>query len=682
MTRQKANILDTVMGTAVAMVANIALAYILYIIARAEYLFENYSYFADSLTAGKLMRMAAGALRFDTSAIVYTNMLYIVMMLFPLWLKERPSYHKTCKWVFVIVNSLCLIVNLCDSVYFPYTLRRTTTSVMREFQNDNNISGVLLTETINHWYLVVLGVVLIYALWKLYVMPRTDGRIYTIAKERMVHAGIYLLMLAAAVPLCIGACRGGLASGIRPITINNANQYVDRPMECALVLNTPFAILRTIGKNVFKVPDYYTDQQQLDKVYTPIHPGATFAGLPPESGDSAAVVSAAAPGNAAPTVAHMKKNIVVIIVESFGREYIGALNKDLEGGKYQGFTPNVDKLVSQSATFRYSYCNGQKSIDGMPSVLSSIPMFVEPFVLTPASMNTYTGIAGLLKDWGYHTAFFHGANRGSMGFMAFANKTGFEQYYGRQDYAADSRFGGDADFDGNWGIWDEPFMQYFCTKMGEMKQPFMTAIFTVSSHHPFVVPEKYKNTFKEEQLPIHKCIRYTDMAIGKFFESARKQPWFENTIFVFTSDHTNQSNHPEYQTDLGRFCSPILIYDPSGNIKPGMRNAVAQQIDIMPTLLNYVGYDKPYLAFGIDLLRTPAEETFAVNYLNGVYQYVKYGHVLQFDGSEVKAVYSLDDRLMRRNLKGHTAVEKTMVGELKAIIQQYMNRMVGDKLMP
>ena len=95
----------------------------------------------------------------------------------------------------------------------------------------------------------------------------------------------------------------------------------------------------------------------------------------------------------------------------------------------------------------------------MPSILSSIPMFVEPFFLTPASMNHVSGIARLLADEGYETAFFHGAQRGSMGFQAFANATGFKDYYGREDFDADSRFGNDDDFDGTWAIWDEPFLR-------------------------------------------------------------------------------------------------------------------------------------------------------------------------------------------------------------------------------
>lgn len=330
--------------------------------------------------------------------------------------------------------------------------------------------------------------------------------------------------------------------------------------------------------------------------------------------------------------------------------------------------------------FKYSFCNGRKSIDGMPSILCGIPMFKEPFVLTPASMNDYTSMAGLLAAKGYSTSFFHGAIRGSMGFLAFSKKIGFQQYYGRQDYDADPRFGGEDDFDGHWGIWDEPFLQYWAAKIGEMKQPFMTTCFTVSSHTPYVIPDKYKNIYKEEGLVIHKCIRYTDMAIGKFFAVAQKQPWFKNTIFVITSDHTNLSDHKQYQTDIGGFSSPIIIYDPSKEIKPCMKNGIAQQIDILPTVLSALGYDKPYLSFGCDLLTTPMKETYAVNYLNGIYQYCKYGYTLQFDGKQTIGIYRLDDKLMQHNLKGKVKEQAQMEKELKAIIQQYMYRMVHDKL--
>ena len=292
-------------------------------------------------------------------------------------------------------------------------------------------------------------------------------------------------------------------------------------------------------------------------------------------------------------------------------------------------------------------------------------------------MNDMTGLAGILGDEGYETAFFHGAPNGSMGFQAFAQKTGFQTYYGRTEYEAAK---GTNDFDGTWAIWDEPFMQYYAEKMTQMKQPFMTTLFTASSHHPFVIPKQYESQFPEENLPIQKCIRYTDHAIGQFFKTASKQPWFDNTIFVLTSDHTNQSDHAEYQTDLGGFCSPIIIYEPGR--EPQLQDKIAQQIDILPTVLGMLGYQKPYFGFGIDLLNTPSDNTWAVNYLNDVYQYIKNGYVLQFDGTQTKAVYSLDDRLMKKNLKGKVTQQSQMERELKAIIQQYMERMTQNRLLP
>ena len=635
----------------VATLFNLLIAYVVYFIARISYLFENWSYFSQNLSFGHLMEMLGGGLVFDTSAILVTNIPYIVLMLFPLHQKETRFYKQLCKWVFLIINSLALAINLCDAVYFRFTMRRTTTTVFSEFSNEGNLGGIFLTETLRHGYLVLVFVLLVWLMYRFYRTTNLDSRKLSWWRYDLVA----LLSLAAFAPFVVAGIRGGFTTAVRPITISNANQYVDRPVEAALVLNTPFSLYRTIGKSVFVVPEYFTDEKEMAAIYSPIH-------IPSDS------------------VPMTKKNVVVLIVESFGREYIGALNANLENGRYKGYTPHIDSLISKSITFTRSFCNGRKSIDGMPSILSSIPMFIEPFFLTPASMNHVSGIASLLAGEGYQTAFFHGAQRGSMGFMAFARSTGFQDYYGREDYDADKRFNGDEDFDGMWAIWDEPFLQYYATKMSEMKEPFMTAVFTASSHHPYVIPEKYKDVYPEEGIIMHKCIRYTDMALGKFFATASKQPWFNNTIFVLTSDHTNMSDHDYYQTDLGGFCSPIIIYEPGR--EPAMQDKIAQQIDILPTLMGLLHYPKPYFAFGIDVLNTQAEETWAVNYLNGIYQYVKYGHVLQFDGQQTKAVYALTDSLMQHNQQGKLPQQQRMERELKAIIQQYMERMTQDRLAP
>ena len=630
------------------LLCNLAIAYVLYFLARIIYLLVNYSYFEQGLTGSHLTEIFQGGLVFDTAAILVTNIPYMVLLMLTPW-------RKIAKWVYVIINSAAVATNLIDSVYFRYTMRRTTTTVFSEFQNESNLLGVFGTEFVNHWYLVLLFALFVYGLWKLY---RDPGKA-NVGRCWWRWYPIQVVLLAAFAPFVVAGIRGGFTTAVRPITISNANQYADRPIEAALVLNTPFSLYRTIGKDVFVVPTYFADQKEMEAIYSPVHDGL--------SGDSA----------------FTPKNVVILIVESFGREYIGALNKTLENGRYKGYTPYVDSIISKSVTFSHTYCKGRKSIDGMPSILSSIPMFVEPFFLTPASMNQVSGIASLLAGEGYQTAFFHGAQRGSMGFQAFSRATGFQDYYGREDYNSDARFGGDADFDGMWAIWDEPFLQYYATKMSEMKEPFMTAVFTASSHHPYAIPEQYKERYPEEGIIIHKCIRYTDMAIGRFFEKASREPWFNNTIFVLTSDHTNLSDHEFYQTDIGGFCSPIIIYEPGNTERqPEIQDKIAQQIDILPTLMGMLHYQKPYFGFGIDVLNTPAEDTWAVNYLNGIYQYVKQGHVLQFDGQQTKAVYALSDSLMQQNLINKVPQQAQMERELKAIIQQYMERMVNDRLTP
>lgn len=640
----------------VCVLANLLLAYVVYFIARIAFLMENHNLYTDKLTTVHLFELLRGGLAFDTSAILYTNALWVLMMLFPLHLKETKVWHQCCRWTFVIINTLALAVNLGDAVYFKFSMRRTTTTVFQEFRNETNLGDIFLTEALNHWYFFLIAAAVGYGMWKLYRSPRLERKTISGGKYFVVT----LLSLLAFVPFCVAGMRGGWTRDIRPITISNANNYCDRPTEAGIVLNTPFSLIRTIGKNSFEVITYYNNKVELASIFNPVH-------TPLASQDD--------------TLPATRKNVVVLIIESFGREYIGAYNKHIPG--YKGYTPFLDSLIANGAlTYRYSYCNGHKSIDGMPSVLSSIPMFVEPFFLSPYSINRVSGLADCLNGEGYETAFFHGAERGSMGFMAFARATKFQKYYGREDFVADKRTRGDAEYDGWWGISDEPFMQYYCRKMTDMKQPFMTALFTLSSHHPFRVPAAYRGRFPEEdpKMPIYKVIRYTDMALQHFFASARQQSWFKNTIFAITSDHTNMVKIPEYATDLGGFCSPIIFYDPSGDMGKGMVDAVAQQIDIMPTILGQLGYKKPYVAFGIDLLHTPPSETWAVNYTNGIYQYVKYGYVLQFDGHQTRAVYALTDRLMKHNLKGKVKQQRQMEREVKAIIQQYMERITENRL--
>lgn len=310
-------------------------------------------------------------------------------------------------------------------------------------------------------------------------------------------------------------------------------------------------------------------------------------------------------------------------------------------------------------------------------------MFVETFFLTPASLNEVGGVAKELSRSGYYSTYFHGGHNETLGFKAFTHATGYNGYSGLDEYEKSPKYNGYGDFDGKWAIWDEPFFQFFADNLEQMHKPFLATLFSATSHHPYKLPAQYKEVFPEEGgQEIHKCIRYTDMSLRKFFDRVKNEPWYSNTLFVVVADHTNESSHAEYKTDLGLFSVPILFFTPDGSLKPQMReDIIAQQIDIMPTILSYLGKKNPYVSFGCDLLTTPATLTSAVNYNNGIYQYVKGDYVLQFDGTRTRAVYNFKtDRLMMHNLIGKVPQQSHMEQELKAIIQQYMQRMNSDRL--
>ena len=632
-----------------AFLLNLVLMYGVYALCRLVFLWENWDALATGWDKLDKLEAAVGSWMFDTSAICYTLALYALLMLAPWPWKDRKTWQRVAKGYYLVAAVLAVVTNLGDAVYFKYTGRRTTLSVFNEFQNEGNMGQIIVHEMAAHWYLFVVGGLIIYMVWRAYRIPqpyapRKGWRYYVV--QTVVFVVVALLSVAG--------MRGGFTNETRPIALSNANQYVNQPAEAVLILNTPFSMMRTATKKVFVDPQYMPTAE-MDALFSPVH-------------------------RPKPPTAVRKKNVVVLILESFGAENSAWLNPTLEGGNYKGRTPFLDSIMQHSLTFERSYANGRKSIDGMPSVLSSIPMMVEPFFVTPAALNKVSGIAGQLATWGYHTAFFHGASRGSMGFMAFARATGFAHYYGREDYVADARFGGSADYDGTWGIWDEPFLQYYATKMSDMPQPFCTAVFTLSSHHPYAVPAQLESRYPQEgKNPLNRCVRYADDALRAFFAKARQQPWFKNTIFVLTADHTSFSDHDIYQTPLGLYSVPIAFYDPSGELPAERRAGIAQQSDIMPTVLSYLGYDRPFVGFGRNLLAEG--EGWAVAYLNNGYIYTEGDLLLMFDGQRTTGLYAATaDPYCRQNLIGKRPEQTAMERRLKAIVQSYMQRMTRNQL--
>lgn len=630
-------------GPYLALAIRLALMLLLYGILRLGFYGFNMAQFPQ-VSFSELMYMMAGGVKFDIVALLYINILYILLVSFPVPFKYNPLFSKISKWVFVVSNSIGIALNLVDFAYYPFTLKRTTGTVFGQFANEENLGKLFLDFGLEYWYLVFFFVLIVWGLIKLYDLVQVEKP--TVFNWKFYS--VQLLLLLTVAFLFVGGVRGGWAHSTRPITLSNAGDYVKSPEEMNIVLNTPFSILKTLKAVSLKEEHFFSDQE-LNAMYPVVH----------QPKDSAQF---------------KKLNVVLLILESFGKEHIGFFNKDLENGTYKGYTPFLDSLIEQSYTFTRSYANGRKSIDALPSVITGIPSIGEPFVLSIYSGNKTTSLAKLLSDEGYETSFFHGAPNGSMGFSAYMQLAGIKHYYGKNEY------NNDADFDGIWGIWDEPFMQYMAKQMDQMKEPFFSSFFSLSSHHPFKVPEKYAGKFPKGTLPLHEPLGYADHALKEFFQTASKSPWYNNTLFVICADHASMSHFKEYNTMPNSFAIPIVFYYPGGELK-GVSDKLVQQIDIMPTVLNYLQYDKPYFSFGFDAF-APDRNNFVVSNIGNIYNFFMGDYFMTYGDKEVKSVYNLKaDKFLEHDLKGKDPqVQDSLMKHLESFMQQYNNRMIHNKL--
>ena len=667
------------------------LAYIIYTLCRAVFLIYNLD-LLQPMSGADLWNIFRGGLMFDTTAILYTNILYLVLSFIPAPFVFNRIYQKILRILYVTVNFICVCMNLGDTVYFPFSMRRVSMTFFSEFTGDINFGTILLESLAMFWYITLIGIILLLLLiWlsgscKYIKSPayaaRTAGAATTSGAATVAGAattattataagalslpqrrramwralGLQALALIITAPLFIIGVRGGATRTMRPITLSNAGDFVQVAIHTQAVLNTPFSIIRTIGKAKFTKQNFYPTEAALEQVFTPIKnlPDGTTAQTLQANGTAASASIRTKEGPALQdshfvpalqleegATVGSKRNIVILIVESFAAENMSFLNPELP----ESLTPFLDSLSREGLLCTNAFANGRKSIDAVPSILASMPSLITSFAVTPYATNDLNGLPDILKEMGYYCAFLHGAPNNSMGIRAVSHLCGVDNYYGKTE------FGDDSKFDGAWGIWDEYFLPFAANTISTFKEPFCASIFTLSSHHPFKLPKEYEGVFPQGATDLQRVTPYTDMSLRKFFEQARKSDWYKNTIFVITPDHSTLTGHaPKYKTPIWSTSIPIIFYAP-GFIKPGRYNAPVQQLDIMPTLLGLLNYNKPYFAFGRDLNRDSTLQPFVINYGTNQFQLIQGDTLLVRDNkSLVAAYYYKTDSLLLNNL--------------------------------
>ncbi len=614
-----------------------AFVLLFYIIARlCFYIFNLKSY--DSISTKSILYSFVFGLKFDIATIALLSLIFTLFVCLPSWFYKNNYFSFFEKTFFVIINLPMVLINIPDVEYYKFIGRRTNFEIFAIAGDIANQSLSLLT---HFWYLVLI-MALITILFISY-LPNNKQLYFQETKNFSVPNFIAFVSLSILlIGLQILTFRGGFQE--KPLRINQAFVQNDNALG-NLALNSAFTFLTTSDAVGTQKVAYFPPTFDIKKyLNTEVE---------------------------APNFKHIaKQNVVILILESFGREYMGLKNP------YKGYTPFLDSLSKKGIFFNNNYANGRSSQDAVPSVIASIPrLFSEPYITCRYQSNKIIGLGTALAERGYATSFFHGARNGSMGFEGFSQIAGFQKYYGLNQYPSEKI---EKDYDGQWGIMDLPFLHFWVEELNKEKKPFLSVFFTLSSHHPYTIPKLLEGKFPKGTLPIHESIGFADYALKSFFAEAQKQPWFNNTLFILTADHTSLNEIKQYGTAIGVHKTPLIFYHPNYSEMESIRNKIddsiiTQQLDIMPSVLDYLNH-KPnqYLPFGKSVFSTN-QERFSINYDLGFYQLIGQKYYYKMSDEGKGNLYELNNRQV--NLP---KIQAHFDSTLKAYIQYYKNGAIDN----
>lgn len=558
---------------------------------------------------------------FDLITIALFFFPYLILAYLPLPEKWEKIRRWTKSPVFFLTVLLIFIFNAWDVAYFSYTAKRTSFDYFVYMLTNTETSSLAGDFILEFWWLILCFALSIYVVVRSYRKLNTPS----IAWREKRNWLLFVLILGSSV--LIG--RGGFQ--LKPIGIIEATNYSSLENAPA-VLNSAFTLVKTWNLKGVEEKKYF-GESELKAIFNPVQQSQPQSFLPNGT------------------------NVCFILLESFGTMYCGPNSPE-------SYTPFLDSLLTQSLFFEDAIANSRTSMDAVPSVVSSIPAYTnESFILSSYSSNQFQGLPSILKEFGYYSAFFHGASNGSMRFDGFTSAAGFDSYYGRNEYP------NDAHFDGNWGIEDHHMLQFAADEMNHFKEPFFSMIFTLSSHHPYTIPASYKSRVKHGPEPLCATISYVDLALKEFWEKAKKQPWFKNTLFVFCADHVGPTQRRDRHSLNWTYRIPIGFYHPSMKLPQAKKGKVFQQIDILPTIIDLLGVQTRYYSFGTSYFSQKSMPKMIC----------EQGNLISFETNSKGIINTVWNEQMQQKRNTH---EQVVIRQMKALYQHYTHDLISNQMLP
>jgi len=489
------------------------------------------------------------------------------------------GWRRLASWFCGILYVLAFAVSAANIPYFQYFFKNINSSVFNWFGYAQTTAGMLVGDTSYlTWLLLFLVVASLYVVLLRLLRRRCDRQIARTADDRRswANVGRKVAVTLVLTGLCIFGIRGRI--GYNPIKISQA-YYCNDPFLNQLGIAPTFNLLTSVMDDMR--PENET--LQLTDPVKAVTLTRKYLGLE-GAVDPAHVLRRQI---VADTTAR-PHNVVVILMESMSAALMHSL------GARQQLTPVLDSLYDCSLAFTNFYSSGIHTNHGITASLYSFPAMMKRNLMKGTVTPHRQGLPTILHEAGYHTLFFmtHEAQYDNMN--AFLLTNGYDDVYAQEDYPRSERVNA-------FGVPDRYLFQYALPVINRAAQggkPFLATLLTISNHPPYIIPDGFSAKSHDEETQI---VEYADRCIGDFLTAARRQPWYQNTVFVILADHGKLVGKADSELPQSYNHIPLIIFGPDVPVQ--RYDGLATQTDVMPTVLGLLARSYTTDGFGIDLLK-------------------------------------------------------------------------------
>ena len=476
---------------------------------------------------------------------------------------------------FVALYAVLFLSAAANIPYFLYFTKVLNSSIFNWFEYGATTASMVTGESSYYLYMgYFLAAVLVFA-FLVHRYGRALRRRVASGGQTWAQRGGILLVSACLVGLCLFGIRGRM--GYNPIKVSAA-YFCLNPVLNQMGLNSTFNLMASV------VDDMRSENKTLrlmdgDEAVRNVQSYLGRTGI-----DGISPVARMV--QAADTLP--RRNVVMVLMESMSASLMQRF------GQSERLTPYLDSLYRESLSFANFYSAGNHTNHGLYATLYSFPSVMKRNAMKGSVIPTYSGLPTVLRDNGYDTMFFmtHESQYDNMN--AFFRTNGYEEIYSQENYPADKVVNG-------FGVQDDFLFSYALPVLNSHAatgRPFFATLLTISNHPPYIIPPHFKpQTTRPEQ----QIVEYSDWSIRCFMEAAAREPWFENTLFVFLGDHGKMVGTADCELPQSYNHIPLIIY--GAGIEPEERTDFAGQVDVAPTLLSMLGIGYVQNNFGVDLTR-------------------------------------------------------------------------------